>query len=127
MFDWVLRRFCGLYEFKSGCLVVIVRIINSKASKKARNYAENVLFRKMSTTGNQAKLRYFSQCVLAVPGMKFQRYLRSKTDKLFKIFLINDKLFVLTQLQDLFKRIMNDPIKVSKTFHSILLPDIRNI
>ena len=65
--------------------------------------------------------------VLAVAGMKFQRYLRSKTDKFFKIFLINDQLFVLTQLQDLFKRIVNDSIKASKTFHSILLPDIRNI
>ena len=127
MFDWVLRRFCRLYEFKSGCLVVIVQIINSRASKKARNYAENVPFRKISTPGNQAKLQYFSQCVLAVAGMKFQRYLRSKTDKFFKIFLINDQLFVLTQLQDLFKRIVNDSIKASKTFHSILLPDIRNI
>ena len=40
----------------------------------ARNYAETVPFRKMSTPGNQVKLRYFSQCNICalnkMAGMK---------------------------------------------------------
>ena len=48
--DFLVWKFCGKARFLHGF------------GWFARNYAETVLFRKISTPENQVKLRYFSQC-----------------------------------------------------------------
>ena len=48
--DFLVWRFCGKAKFPRSFRWI------------AQNYAETVPFRKISTPGNQMKLRYFSQC-----------------------------------------------------------------
>ena len=50
--DFLVWEFCGKAQFPHSF------------RRFAQNYAETVPFRKISTPGNQVKLRYFSQCVL---------------------------------------------------------------
>ena len=47
--DFLVCKFCGKEQFPHSF------------GRIARNYAETVPFRKISTPGNQVKLRYFSQ------------------------------------------------------------------
>ena len=49
----------------------------------ARNDAETVPLRKISTPGNQVKLRYFSQCVLSIFIVKFEQI-----SHLFQVVLV---------------------------------------
>ena len=48
--DSLVWKFCGKGQFPHSFWRI------------ARNYAETVPFRKISTPGNQVKLQYFSQC-----------------------------------------------------------------
>ena len=48
--DFLVWKFCGKAQFPHGF------------GRSARNSAETVPFRKISTPGNQVKLWYFSQC-----------------------------------------------------------------
>ena len=48
--DCLVWKFCGKIQFPHSF------------GRFAQNYAETVPFRKISTPGNQMKLRYFSQC-----------------------------------------------------------------
>ena len=48
--DFLVWKFCGKAQFPQSF------------GRFARNYAETVPFRKISTPENQVKLRYFSQC-----------------------------------------------------------------
>ena len=48
--DFLVWKFCGMAQFPHSF------------GRLARNYAETVPFHKISTSGNQVKLRYFSQC-----------------------------------------------------------------
>ena len=50
--DFLVWTICGKGQF------------SHSFGRIARNYAETVPFRKISTPGNQVKLRYFSQCGL---------------------------------------------------------------
>ena len=48
--DFLVWTFCGKVQFPHSF------------GQIAQNYTETVPFRKISTPGNQVKLRYFSQC-----------------------------------------------------------------
>ena len=63
--DFLSWKYCGKAQFLHSC------------GRFARNYAETVPFRKISTTGNQVKLRYFSQWYL-------------QSDKRYKIYQKHD-------------------------------------
>ena len=52
-------KFCGKAQF------------TYRFGRFARNNAETVLFRNISTAGNQGKLRYFSRCIFEIST--FQR------------------------------------------------------
>ena len=52
--DFLVWKFCGKAQFPHSF------------DRIAGNYTETVLFRKISTPGNQVKLQYFSQCILFI-------------------------------------------------------------
>ena len=56
--DFLVWKFCGKAQFPHSF------------GRFARKYAETVLFRKISTPGNQVNLRYFSQCCPHFPVSK---------------------------------------------------------
>ena len=68
---WILLNKFGLKEnnrilaqvsyFKYVLANIFAQVGNTPSSSSARNCAETVPFRKISTPGNQVKLRYFSQ------------------------------------------------------------------
>ena len=75
-------KFCGKAQF------------TYRFGRFARNNAETVLFRNISTPGNQVKLRYFSQCIFEIST--FQRLTSNQklTSCLWRAFYLQMGLYL---------------------------------